>query len=84
MKLSEKQLGLACAILWGGVMLFMGLANAAWSGYGQAFLNVIASVYPGYHGGSLLQVALGTVYGIVDGLMGGFVLAWLYNRFAQA
>jgi len=85
MKFSEKQLALACAILWGAVMLLVGLANVVWSGYGQDFLRLMASVYPGYHAGaSLSQVAIGTVYGIVDGLLGGFVFAWLYNRLAQA
>lgn len=81
MKFNEKQLAVACAILWGASLLVMGVANIAWHGYGQAFLDVIASVYPGYHaGGSFLQVLIGTMYGVVDGLVGGFVFGWLYNR----
>jgi hypothetical protein len=85
MKFNERQLALACGILWGAAMLVMGLANMAWNGYGQEFLKLMASVYPGYHGaGSLLQVLIGTGYGIVDGLVGGFVFGWLYNRLTQA
>ena len=81
MKFNEKQLAFACAILWGASMLVMGLANLVWHGYGQDFLNVMASVYPGYHAvGTLPQVAIGTAYGLVDGLVGGFVFAWLYNH----
>lgn len=83
MKFNEKQLGLACAILWGAAMLVVGLASTVWRGYGQDFLRVMASVYPGYHGGaSLSQVAIGTVYGIVDGFLGGYAFGWLYNRLA--
>jgi hypothetical protein len=85
MKFDAKGLGLACAILWGAVMLFMGVANMVWSGYGQDFLKVMASVYPGYHAvANLPQVVVGTVYGILDGLLGGFVFGWLYNRMTQA
>jgi hypothetical protein len=81
MKFNEKQLAVACAILWGASMLVMGIANMVWRGYGQDFLNVMASVYPGYHAaGSLLQVAIGTIYGFVDGVVGGFVFGWLYNH----
>jgi len=43
----------------------------------------MASVYPGYHAiRSIAEVILGTFYGAVDGLIGGAVFAWLYNRFA--
>jgi hypothetical protein len=49
MKFSIRGLALACAILWGVTMLGMGLANLIWSGYGQQFLQTMASVYPGYH-----------------------------------
>jgi hypothetical protein len=83
MKFDEKGLALACAILWGAAMLFMCVANMVWSGYGQEFLKVMASVYPGYHAvGNISQVVIGTVYGILDGLAGGFVFGWLYNRLA--
>lgn len=83
MKFDEKGLALTGALLWGAAMLFMGLANMAWHGYGQDFLKVMASVYPGYHAvASFSQVLLGAVYGLVDGLVGGFVFAWVYNRLA--
>ena len=85
MKFNERQLALACAILWGAAMLLMGVANMVWSGYGQDFLKVMASVYPGYHAvANLSQVVIGTVYGVVDGLVGGFVFGWLYNRLTQS
>jgi hypothetical protein len=45
----------------------------------------MASVYPGYTGEpSFGQVIVGTLYGLVDGAIGGALIAWLYNRFAEA
>jgi hypothetical protein len=85
MKLSVKGLALACGILWGVAMLAMGLANLIWGSYGQQFLQTMASVYPGYHATrSGAEVIVGTLYGVVDGLIGGAVFAWLYNQFARA
>ena len=84
MKLSIKGLALASGILWGLAMLGMGLANLIWSGYGQQFLQTMSSVYVGYHATrSIAEVIVGTLYGAVDGLIGGAVFAWLYNQFAK-
>ena len=84
MKLSIKGLALTSAILWGIAMLGMGLANLVWGSYGQQFLQMMASVYPGYHAiRSVSGVIVGTLYGFADGLIGGAVFAWLYNQFAK-
>ena len=83
MKFSTRALAFACAILWGVAMLATGLANLFWANYGQQFLQTMASVYPGYHATrSIADVIVGTLYGVVDGLIGGAVFAWLYNHFA--
>jgi hypothetical protein len=84
MKLSVKGMALAGAIIWGfWAMLATGLANLMWPGYGQEFLRLAASVYPGYHAtASIGQVLVGTGYGLVDGGVGGAFFAWLYNRCA--
>jgi len=84
MRFNMKALALACAILWGLAMLVMGIANLIWGNYGQQFLQTMASVYPGYHATrSVAEVIVGTLYGFVDGLIGGAVFAWLYNQFAR-
>ncbi|MGA7293239.1 MAG: hypothetical protein WBW53_01330 [Terriglobales bacterium] len=78
MKISIKGLALASGILWGVVMLVMGLANLIWGGYGQQFLQTMSSVYLGYHATrSIAEVIVGTLCGFVDGLVGGAVFAWL-------
>ncbi len=84
MKFDIKALALASAILWGLSMLVMGLANLIWGNYGQQFLQTMSSVYPGYHATrSIGEVIVGTLYGVVDGLAGGAVFAWLYNQCAK-
>ena len=84
MKFNIKALSLASGILWGLAMLVMGFANLIWGSYGQQFLQTMASVYPGYHATrSIAEVIVGTLYGAVDGLIGGAVFACLYNQFVK-
>ncbi len=84
MKLNVKALAITGALIWGILaMLLTGIANLIWPSYGREFLQVMASVYPGYHATrSFAQVIVGTLYGLVDGAVCGAVVAWLYNCFA--
>ncbi len=86
MRLNVKAMAIACAFAWGLLGMFLvGVANMIWHGYGQVFLNLAASFYPGYRAEpTCVQVALGTAYGLVDGALLGTVIAWVYNRFAAA
>lgn len=85
MRFSVKGLAVASGILWGLAMLVTGIANLIWTSYGQQFLRTMASVYPGYHATrSVAEVIVGTLYGAVDGFIGGAVFAWLYNQFAHS
>lgn len=83
MRLSIKGLALTLGILWAVALFITGLANLMWPSYGEAFLTMVASVYPGYHGpsgfGSVIVV---TLYALVDGAVCGAVVAWLYNKLA--
>ena len=81
MKLDVKSTAVALAVVWGGWAIFLtGVANLIWPDYGQAFLEMMASVYPGYQAtASFGQVLIGTLYGAVDGAAIGAVFAWLYN-----
>ena len=83
MKLDVKASTIAVAILWGVVVFVVGIANLVFSGYGGAFLQIGASIYPGYHAtASFGQVIVATLYALVDGAILGFVVSWLYNVFA--
>jgi len=84
MKFDIKALALAWGILWGGAVLLVGLANLIWAGYGKAFLDMLAACYPGYNGArSIGEVIVVTLYAFVDGIIGGLVFGWLYNRLAK-
>jgi hypothetical protein len=47
------------------------------------FLQLAASIYPGYKASAGFgQVIIGTLYGLVDGAIGGAIFAWLHNWLA--
>jgi len=84
MRLDVTALTLTVGLFWGVAILIVGLANLIWPGYGRAFLDVAASIYPGYHPGSGVgSVITGTLYGLVDGAIAGAVFGWLYNLLAH-
>lgn len=83
MKLSLKALAFAAGILWALAVFLVGAANLIWSGYGGAFLQLVASIYPGYHATrSIGDVIVGTLYALLDGAICGLAFGWLYNLFA--
>ena len=85
MRFSVRAVALTGAILWGGLVLLMGIANAIWPSYGALFMQLLDSIYPGYHAtGSAGSVIVAALYAIVDGAVVGFLIAWIYNRLAGA
>ncbi len=83
MRLSIKASAIAAGLLWGGLILFVGLINLAAPAYGTAFLQLMSSVYPGFHAShSVGDTLVGAGYGLVDGAAAGLVFGWLYNLFA--
>jgi hypothetical protein len=82
MRISVKAMALASALLWGGGVTFTALVHLAIPSYGTAFLALVSSIYPGFHGARSFGDALvGTGYGLADGFWGGLIFAWLYNLF---
>ena len=82
MRLNLKALAFTSGILWALVMLLTGIMNIVWTGYGNAFLKGMASLYPGFTAdGSFGNVIVGTLYALVDGAVCGFVFGWVYNLF---
>ena len=83
MRLNVKALALTAGIVWALSVLLVGAANLIWPGYDGAFLQVIDSIYPGYHATrSVIDVIVGVLYALVDGAVCGLVFGWLYNLFA--
>jgi hypothetical protein len=72
------------ALIWGGSILAVATAHVLWPDYGRAFLELAAAIYPGYQPGpSVGSIVTGTLYGLVDGAIGGAVFAWLYNLLSR-
>lgn len=80
MSLDTKALAFTVAVVWGGSYLLIGLLNLVFPTYGVAFLELGASIYPGYAGPSgVLSVIVVTVYALLDGAIAGLILGWIYN-----
>jgi hypothetical protein len=83
MRLNLKAITLTSGILWALAIFLTGIMNIVWTGYGDAFLKIMASLYPGFKdNGSFIDVIVGTLYALVDGASCGFVFGWVYNLFA--
>lgn len=85
MKLSLRAFSVTAGMLWCIAVMLVGFAHHAWPGYGGAFLEVVASIYPGYKvTEEVTSVLIGSGYALVDGLVGGLVFAWIYNLLLPA
>jgi len=80
MQLNIKAFALACGITWGvGLFLLTWWLIATGGPTGEE--TIIGRVYLGYRV-SPLGSLIGLVWAFVDGLIGGAVLAWIYNLVA--
>jgi hypothetical protein len=83
MRLNITAFAIAFGLFWAASLLIVGAANLIWPSYGQAFLQLCASIYPGYSPGTGVgSVVTGTLYALVDGAIAGAIFAWLYNLLA--
>ena len=84
MKINITALALTAGLFWGASIFVVGSASVIWPGYGRAFLELAASIYPGYHPGPAIgSVITGTLYSMVDGAIAGAVFGWLYNSLSR-
>lgn len=73
-------MAIAGAVCWGTGVFLVALMNWIRPGYGQAFLDGLASVYPCCQGeASLASVLILTGWALLDGAIGGLILALVYN-----
>ena len=80
MKLNVRAFGLTCGLLWGLGVFFVTWWIIAFDGQ-SAEANFINRVYRGY---TMTTVGsfIGLAWGFFDGLVGGVIFAWLYNKLA--
>jgi len=82
MRLSLRGMAIAGGLLWGSGILFVSLLHLIFPTYGVTFIQMTSSVYPWFSDSrSIGNVLIGAVDGLVDGAVGGLLLAWLYNAF---
>ena len=75
-----KKVSLTVAMFVATLIFVVGLARLVSPEYGQAFVEVIASLYPGYSGAATFgQASIGAMYGALDGGISGALFGWLYN-----
>ena len=80
MRLNQVALGSAAGIVC-GVGLFLTTLAVMWLGGGE-HLILLKKFYLGYSI-SFVGAILGLVYAFVDGFIGGWLVAFLYNRFSS-
>lgn len=81
MKWDIKRFALTGGIIW-AVLLFVTTLISVSTGYATPFLNVIASIYPGYSI-SVIGSIVGLVYGFLDILIGVYIFVWLYKKLGK-
>lgn len=72
--------GLACGILW-AVFFFLLVLLALYANWGNAWVDLMGSVYLGVDV-TLKGAFIALPWAFVDAFIGGYLLAWLYNKFA--
>jgi hypothetical protein len=77
-KFNVKAFALACGLLWGFGLLLITWWVIIFEGATGELMG-IGRVYRGFDISPLGSV-IGLLYGFVDGLIGGAIFAWLYNR----
>jgi hypothetical protein len=80
MKLNIKTFALTCALWWGIGLFAITWWIIAFDG-ATSDPTIIGRLYRGYHI-SPIGSLIGLAWGFVDGLAGGAIFAWLYNRLA--
>ncbi len=69
--------GIAVGIITGTYFLFLGILSLT-VGIGQSIVSSFSSLYIGYDS-TLIGSFAGGLWGLIDGFIGGFIIAHLYN-----
>jgi len=79
--LDARAFALACGLLWSlGVA---GIGYAARFGWAERWRRLLADAYVGYDE-SDAGIAVGALWAFLDGAVGGYAFAWLYDRLARS
>lgn len=81
-KLRPLALGMSFGLLYAASLAVLSVL-AIYFEYGIAMVNFFTTVYLGYEL-TAVGILIGTGYAFVDGFIGGFLLALLYNLFIKS
>ena len=79
-RLDPKACGLALGTLWAAGLIIIALFSMFHGSYGNTIIGILSSVYLGYDN-TIPGAIIGGIWGFVDGGVGGWLFAWLYNKF---
>jgi len=79
MKLNVKAFALTCGLVWGLAVFLLTWWIMAFEGP-SGDPTLLGRIYRGYNITPLGSL-IGLAWALVDGLIGGAIFAWLYNRF---
>jgi len=78
MRLNTKAFALTSGIVWGAA-IFLATVWLLLLGFEGQLIRLLDHFYFGYSF-SWFGAVIGGIWGFVDGLICGFVFAWLYNK----
>jgi hypothetical protein len=81
MKFDQNKAALTGGLIWALTMFFMTIISVG-TGYAKAFLDVMASIYPGYNV-SFSGSVVGLIYGFLDVYVGVYIVLWVYKVFSK-
>ena len=81
MSVNIKAFALSCGLLWGFGLFFITWWIIMLEGV-TGEVTLIGKVYLGYSISPVGSI-IGLLWGLVDGIIGGAILAWLYNKLSQ-
>jgi hypothetical protein len=79
-RLNTKAVALALGIMWSLGVLFMSMTAVTTESYLHNIVEFLSTVYLGYSL-SIGGIITGMIWGFFDAAIGGFIFAWLYNKF---
>ena len=80
MKFNIRAFALTCGIFW-GLSVFLLAWWMIWKRGMTGDLTTLGQIYIGFNL-SVVGSLIGLAWGFVDGLIGGAIFAWLYNKLA--
>ena len=76
-----QRIAVTAGVIWGATM-FLTTLLSVYTGYAEAFLRAMGSIYPGYEI-SLTGSLVGGIYGFLDAFVGVYIIAWVYKKLAK-